>query len=524
MAILDHRGNPIQQQALAEPQTARVASLHQEFANHPSRGLTPPKLAAILEAAEHGDLAAQAELGEDMEEKDGHIMAELGKRKRALLTLDWDIVPPRNASAEEEKLAEYAHELIQDLPDFEDLLFDLLDAIGKGYSGVEIEWRREGREWLPDAFQHRPPAWFTVDQATRTELRLRDLSLDGQALQPFGWIMHVHKAKSGYIARSGLHRILAWPFLFKNYSVRDLAEFLEIYGLPMRLGTYPVGASDAEKATLMRAVVAIGHAAAGIVPEGMLIDFKEAAKGHSDPYTAMMQWCERTQSKAILGGVATSEAVNTGLGSNTAKVHDDVRWDLTVSDTRQLAGTLTRDLVYPVLALNKGLSSLRRCPRFAFDTTESEDIAMYSEALPQLTGIGMRIPAKWAHDKLRIPEPEGDEQVLASAAPPATPPPVAPLKAKLPGNSAALRTETPPAVVEDQITRLARDAEPAMAAMLAGIETLLNESTSLADFRDRLLNQNPQLDTAAFAQVMQQALAAAALAGRYDILEQARGG
>ncbi len=81
-----------------------------------------------------------------------------------------------------------------------------------------------------------------------------------------------------------------------------------------------------------------------------------------------------------------------------------------------------------------------------------------------------------------------------------------------------------PGVIENQIARLAQEAEPALAAMLASIEQLLSESTSLADFRDRLLNQNPQLDTAAFAQVMQQALAAAALAGRYDILEQARGG
>lgn len=520
MAILDHRGNPIQRQVLSEPQTARVASLHQEFANHPSRGLTPPKLAAIFEAAEQGDLVAQAELGEDMEEKDGHIMAELGKRKRALLTLDWDIMPPRNPSSEEKKLADYARELIQDLTDFEDLLFDLLDAIGKAYSGCEIEWRREGKEWLPDAFQHRPASWFTVDRATRTELRLRDMSPDGQTLQPFGWVMHVHKAKSGYVARAGLHRVLGWPFLFKNYSVRDLAEFLEIYGLPLRLGTYPAGASPEEKATLMRAVVNIGHAAAGIVPEGMMIDFKEAAKGASDPYTAMMQWCERTQSKAILGGVATSEAVSTGLGSSVANVHDEVRWDLTISDTRQLAGTLTRDLIYPLLALNKGLDSLRRCPRFMFDTGEPEDIKMYAESLPKLVGVGMRIPAKWAREKLRIPEPQKDEEVLKTAASP-----FAPLKARLPANIAALRAgDAAPDVVDSQIDRLNQDAQPALDAMIAQVRALVEQARSLEELRDQLAALYPALDAAAFAGVMQEALAASVLAGRYDILEQARGG
>src|SRR5699024_7154485 len=136
------------------------------------------------------------------------------------------------------------------------------------------------------AIELRPQRWFRLPQNApySRELRLRDNSVDGESLQPFGWIVHQHAARPGHFARSALGRVLAWPFLFKNYSVRDLAEFLEIYGLPMRLGTYPPGASDREKATLLRAVTSIGHAAAGIIPEGMAIEFQEAAKGASDPY------------------------------------------------------------------------------------------------------------------------------------------------------------------------------------------------------------------------------------------------
>ncbi|MDE8660750.1 DUF935 family protein [Pseudomonas aeruginosa] len=33
-----------------------------------------------------------------MEEKDGHIHAEMSKRRRAVAELDWDIVPPDNAT------------------------------------------------------------------------------------------------------------------------------------------------------------------------------------------------------------------------------------------------------------------------------------------------------------------------------------------------------------------------------------------------------------------------------------------
>lgn len=50
------------------PQTAHPTSLHHEVGNHPSCGLTPSKLAQILDAAEQGEVA-QYELFEDIEEK-----------------------------------------------------------------------------------------------------------------------------------------------------------------------------------------------------------------------------------------------------------------------------------------------------------------------------------------------------------------------------------------------------------------------------------------------------------------------
>lgn len=416
--VLDMYGNPIDMGKLKEQQSAKVGHLQSEYATHPSRGLIPAKLATILANAEQGDIRAQHDLYIDMEEKDGHIFAEMSKRKRALLTGAWDIVPPRNPSAQEKKAAAAIKEMLQDMPNLEDVMLDCLDAIGHGFACLEIEWQRLGNHWLPKAIEHRPQSWFVTDRETRTQIRLRDLSLNGAQLQSFGWITHVHKAKSGYLARAGLHRVLAWPFLFKNYSVRDLAEFLEIYGLPLRLGTYPSGSSDDEKATLLQAVMQIGHDAAGIIPEGMLIDFKEAAKGQHDPFQAMIDWCERTQSKAILGGTLTSQSDGKSSTNALGNVHNEVRHDLMIADSLQLCGTLTRDLVMPLMVLNIGaVEDQRRLPRFVIDLREPEDLGLYAEALPKLVDVGLPVPVSWAQDKLRIPAPEQDEPVLVRAQP-----------------------------------------------------------------------------------------------------------
>lgn len=215
MAILDHRGNPIERQVLEEPQTSSLGWLQREWAAHPSRGLTPAKIASILVDAEQGDLIRQAELAMDMEEKDAHIFAELSKRRRALLSLPWKIEPPRNPTPEEERRTGEVAELVSDLEEFDNVVLDMADAINHAFAYLEIEWNDDARARLPRAIHHRPQSWFMVNQDARNELRLRDNSAQGAELWPFGWIRHEHRAKPGYIARGGLVRVLAWPFLFK---------------------------------------------------------------------------------------------------------------------------------------------------------------------------------------------------------------------------------------------------------------------------------------------------------------------
>ena len=512
--IVDVNGNPIQSNTLTEPQTSRLAQLHREFASHPSRGLTPVKLARILEAAEQGDIRAQHELFMDMEEKDAHIHAEMGKRKRALLTVEWDIVPPRNASATERKLAGYAKELLQDVPNFEDVILDALDGIGHGFSCQEIEWERLGSEWLPKALHHRPQGWFQVDRETRTEIRLRDNSLDGQALQPFGWITHAHRAKSGYLARAGLHRVLCWPYLFKNYSVGDLAEFLEIYGLPLRLGKYQGGASDEEKSTLLRAVMSIGHDAAGIIPEGMSIDFTEAAKGSEGPFMAMVEWCEKSQSKAILGGTLTSQADGKSSTNALGNVHNEVRHDLMVSDAIQLGGTLTRDLVYPLLALNKGgVDDRRRLPRFKFMFDDSEDLGVLADALPKLVSMGMRIKTEWAHERAGIPQAEDGDEVLGVQIPPTTP------LVKGGAQSAEDFAAATAALTAQDGAELVTEATEAWNAVMAHIDELVAKADSMEALQAALLSAYGSLPLEDLRKIMAQGFQVAALAGMADVLD-----
>ena len=164
---------------------------------------------------------------------------------------------------------------------------------------------------------------------------------------------------------------------------------------------------------MLDSLLSIGHHAAGIIPDSMQVEIVNTlAQGHADGFQAMIDWCEATQSKAILGGTLTSQ---TGANGNRSlgDVHNEVRLDIRNDDAAKLDRSLSDYLIYPLAVIN-GLTSADRAPRFTSDTQEPDDLALYADALPKLVSIGAQIPLSYLHEKLKIPEPEGDEPVLGA--------------------------------------------------------------------------------------------------------------
>ena len=412
MAKKDRSQKKQDRAALETSQTAEVAWFSNQWQEHPVVGMTPVRMHRLLTDAEQGNLQAQADLFCDMEERDGHIFSEMTKRKQAVNGLPWGVKPPKNASEQEKKIAEEVYEWLDDIEDFEMFLFEAMDAVGHGYSAQEIKWHQLGGLWLPESFQHAQPRLIMTPYNQPNELRLNDGSPDGAEFWPFGWFIHRHKAKSGYVSRSGLFRVLAWPFLFKNYGVRDIMEFLETYGLPSKLGKYPAGATAEEKMTLMRAVMSIGRNAGGIVPQGMSIDFNDATDGDTNNHMNLVKWCEQTQSKIIVGGTLLSQADGKTSTNAQSKTHENQFDVINKSDAKQLARSINDSLITAMMQLNYPNITPDRYPKFWFDTSDTEDLESFSKSLGEMVDTGMKIPLTWAHERAGIPMPADDKEAI----------------------------------------------------------------------------------------------------------------
>lgn len=392
-----------------ESREVAAAQVTDKYSEYPSDGLTPVRLAEIFKEADAGDVLRQAELFEEMEEKDPHLFSQLQTRKNAVTGLDYEVIPFDSDDPRDKEIAEFVEAQLGGIEGFEDIMLDLLDAIGKGFAVSEIMWSYDEGHVVVDDIRSRHQKrffWDSVDDSFK--VRTQEAP-EGIELPKNKFIVHKYKARSGHPSRAGVLRVVAWMYLFKNYTLKDWVAFCEVFGMPLRLGKYQPGASEDDKRALMQALVAIGADAAGIFPDGTAIEFVNTEKTSStDLYERLARYCDEQVSKAILGQTLTSDS---GGGSYAqSKTHNDVRHDLTVADCKAIAATLRRDLIRPLVLYNFGED--KRIPYLRFDAEESEDLTQTATVIGTLIReAGLKVPTSYIYKKFSIPKPEGDEEV-----------------------------------------------------------------------------------------------------------------
>jgi len=494
MPLYDAYGRPIKTQDLtrehAAPTLTGVRTIWNETV---AGGLTPMRLAAVLRDAADGDHDTYLTLAEEMEERDLHYACELSKRKLAVSRLPITVESYSDASKDVE-MADAVRDIVRK-PGFRNLLKDMLDALGKGFSVCEIMWDRSGKRWTPAGYEWRDPHFFLFDHVSLSKIRLRDeenLS-EGIDLAAYKFIRHLPRIKSGIPIRGGIARIAAWAWMCKGYTIKDWLAFAEVFGMPLRLGKYQAGASEDDKAVLRMAVANLGSDAAAIFPASMEVELVEAAKaGSTDFFQLLADYLDAQVSRGILGQTATTQGTPGKLGNEEAQ--KEVREDIRDDDAEQLEATLGRDLVKPFIDLNFGPQE--NYPEVQLRMAEKEDVVALSDSLAKLVPLGLRVEQSVIRDKLGLPDPDDDAEILT------TPGGSTPASEAL--NRALWATIRSPLRAalnrEDDIDRYADEAldewQPVMRPLVDPIREALEASADAADFQARLAgifeNQNPE--------------------------------
>jgi phage gp29-like protein len=477
--------------------------------------LDPSRLAQAFRQADNGYLTQQAQLFELIEEQDAHIFGELSKRRRSVTGLGWQLHAPDDANQSEIDRTKELSDMLCKIPHFEDAQYDLTDAIGKGFAALEIDWQT-GAQWLPQALHWVPQRLFQVDKDSNNLLLLNNGV--PEPLRQWKWVVHEHRAKSGYIESAALFRVLAWTYAYKAYNVQDMQKFLELYGLPLRLGKYPTGIDPKQRKELMTAVQSLGSDGAGIVPSTMTIDFIQAANGNIRDFLSAIEYWERKQSLAILGGTLTSQADGKTSTNALGVIHDKVRREIMLHDVRQLEPTLNSQLIMPVVLLN-GLFPADRIPVLRYDTAEPVDQQAMVEVLSKGADMGMEIDVEWAHKALQIPRAGKEAVILVGGKPDRAQAAPAALTSNVAGGAIERLTALAAKNQNEDIAatysqKLASLCMPHEEALIQQIAAIVAESGSFDEAISGI--EALQIDTTAWGDALQLGMAAANLSGRAD--------
>ena len=390
--------------------------------------LTPARLAGLLrQVRQSPDIYGIGEdwltLAEQMEEADPHYRSVLTTRKQAVAAL----APVVEPASESTKDAQIAEEIASASPRQRPSPTWFMNSWMLWARGLRW-WRLSGRcGTVPMACAGSRCAMFGETHAFSplTARRARPCcSLTRRAPEgiPLPLMKFVHwrpKLKSGLAVRGGFAFAAAWYFLFKAYTVRDWAAFLDVYGIPMRIGKYGLAASEENIRQLQAAIAQLSSDAAGVIPENMSIEILGSAGSAGSGsgagaavFGTAAEYVDAQMSKLILGQTMTTDS---GGSLAQARVHEQVREDLLRADARSVGNAIMRDVVVPYLALNHGAECLP--PRLRLHVPDTEDTSALMVNIEKFVALGGQVSEAEIRARLGLREPEKGEAVLGQAKP-----------------------------------------------------------------------------------------------------------
>lgn len=427
MQIIDRIVNSLRRDRETRPRPGVLVGRQKNelWREYPADGLTPQKLVAIMREADSGDLAAQMALFEQMEERDAHLFSVANTRRLAITGLPWEVVSAtempgwRSAPTEptgDRRLADeaalFCDETLRGLCDFDDALAHLSLAFGRNISIVELVWEASDGGVRLTGFAPIQFDRIMINDDGETRILTDEERLKGIPLPPDKFIVHTPHTRSGHAMRGGLLRVTSLAYLAKHFAIKDWMIFAEVFGMPVRIARYAPNATEREKRELLAMLKQLGADATGIFSKAVDIEITQPRlPGETNLYENLCIYFDREISKAWLGQTLTTDTIRSRASAGAAVVHDRVRRDLRDDDLRREATTIRRDLLAPLTRLRFGpdapVPHFRRIPD---QTLEPERLAKLLDTA--VNRLGARVPRRWAHAALGIPEANATDETV----------------------------------------------------------------------------------------------------------------
>jgi phage gp29-like protein len=463
-----------------------------------TRGYTGPLLAPYDSVLRNrgGDLTLYEQVYSDPE-----VKSAFDQRQLAVVSCEWQ-VDAGGKRAIDKAAADFMREQIQKIG-WDNITRKMLFGVFYGYAVAEQLYEVQGNRIGIKQVKVRNRRRFRFGKDMDLRLLTYDKMLEGiPAEAPYFWSFSTGADNDDEPYGLGLAHWLYWPVLFKRNGLKFWLIFLEKFGMPTGVGKYDSAASDGEKNKLLQAVRAIQTDSGIIMPAGMTIELLEAARSGTADYKALQDAMNATIAKVVLGQTASTSGTPGKLGNDN--LQGDVRADIIKADADLVCESWNMGPARWLTAWNFPGAAV---PRVFRVTDEPEDLTERADRDGKVKTLGYKPTLQYVTDTY------GPGWEPVSETPPVDPNALPDAQFAEPGTV----VQDPPAQMVDQ---LSDNVAPAAGAWLDQVRALAGEVESLEALREGLLQMLPDLSLEQYAAAMQEGLTAAALAGRYDVLQE----
>lgn len=392
-------------------------------------GVSPATVSNIILEADSGCPTRLVDLFHECRQRDGSMQHTLSLREVSVAALDWAIELPENAKRKDKKLAaklELALRQCDTLPLL--LAHEVGEGNAFGYAFSEARWRYGsgggdlGGVLYPFEFEPVHSRRFGYRQADGKLLFLPtpasfpdkdgvDLFAEYAAGNYVGYFPRIN---GDAMVREGYAVLLIWMAMFRNWDVRDWAQFGEIGWKPWRVGVYKKGADNDDKQILSQAIKFMAASGAALIPE--TTDYrvewpKGAAASQQSTHAEFARFLAEEMSKTVLNGTLNGDSGTRGARS-LGEVHERGQKLNRDFDACGVDSFMTRHICAPFWAYNGGTPGVHA--RFRCNIRETMSLDLLANAIDKLAGK-VDIPQQWVRDQGGIRDPKDDEPLVVGA-------------------------------------------------------------------------------------------------------------
>lgn len=329
---------------------------------------------------------------------DGHVTSVIEKRKASILNSKLQF--QRNGQPVDDINTQLAS------PWFLQFLNDFIDTRFFGFS--LFQFYRDGNN-------------LNYDLIPRKHVDPHEKILLARQEQPFGedYTTFQNMLACGDPTDLGLLCKIAGYTIYKRNCMADYAQFAELFGQPIREGTYD-GYDDAARKKLLDDLSEMGGSSVIVHPAGTAVQLHEVANSSNSAfmYKTLIDICKSEISTLVLGNTLTTNAGDKGSRA-LGEVHKEAEDDKTESDRIFVLNTLNYFL--SDIFTNLGFNCIGG--EFYFVKNENTDLTVRVDIDQKLKLMGLPISDDYLYETYGIPKPDNYEELKlkAAATPPAKP-------------------------------------------------------------------------------------------------------